>query len=60
MIRIENPTTLEILRLILGTTVAYGILGKRATLKDNCRNNVKWILSNFLVVGWMKYQSYFL
>jgi hypothetical protein len=35
MIRIENPTSLEILRTILGTTVSYGIRGKRATLKDN-------------------------
>jgi hypothetical protein len=35
LIRIENPTTLDILRSILGTTVSYGIRGKRATLKDN-------------------------
>jgi hypothetical protein len=42
LIRIENPTSSEILRSILGTTVSYEIRGSRATLKNNdltLRNN---------------------
>jgi hypothetical protein len=35
MIHIKNPTTHEILQSILGTTISYGIHGKKATLKNN-------------------------
>jgi hypothetical protein len=35
MIRIESNMSLEILQSILGTTVSYGIRGRRATLKNN-------------------------
>jgi hypothetical protein len=35
LISIENPMSLETLQTILGSTVSYGIRGKRATLKNN-------------------------